>query len=249
MAGTAKKIDLSVNEIISTLKKSLLPTVVVEGSDDIIVHRRLENRFMHLGVSVFPVGGREKLLAAFDRRKELPAGLKVVFLADQDVWVYSSIPVNYSDPSLIFTTGYSIENDVFLDGDLLELLAAPDKHLFHQELQAFVGWYALALTRHLADCSNPISLHPKHVLNPAQLPVLTALLPGEVFPTPLRDQLLAQYGRLLRGKSLMNLLLYCTNRRAGQPSHSSTGLMESVAIRPGPNLQRVAHLVEARLST
>jgi hypothetical protein len=246
IAGT--KNDLSVEEIISTLKRSSLPTVVVEGSDDIVVHRRLEERLTHLGVSVLPVGGRDKVIAAFERRDELPARLKIVFIADQDTWVYSSIPSAYNHPNIIFTNGYSIENDVFLDGNLLALLSAHDAHIFRQELGQFVDWYAVALARHLVDCRNPIALHPEQVLDPARLPTLTALQPAESFPTSLRNQLLGDFGRLLRGKSLMGLLLRCTNRRPGQPRHTSTGLMEMVAINPGPNLQRVSQFVEARLS-
>ncbi|MEF8750054.1 MAG: DUF4435 domain-containing protein [Candidatus Accumulibacter propinquus] len=202
MAGAGTSNDLSVNEIISTLRRSSLPTVVVEGSDDIVVHRRLEDRLAHLGVSVFPVGGRDKVISAFDRRGELPAGAKVVFVADQDTWVYSSVPPAYAHPNIVFTAGYSIENDVFVDGNLDAILAAQDERAFRQDLATFVDWYALALTRHLADCRNPIALHPEQVLDPAQLPDLMSLRPGEAFPTTLRDQVHGEYARLLRGKSL-----------------------------------------------
>lgn len=248
MATAANPNDMSVNEIIATLRRSFLPTVVVEGSDDIVVHRKLEDRLAHLGVSVLPVGGRDKVIAAFERRAELPAGSKVVFLADQDTWVYSGVPPAYADPSIVFTTGYSIENDIFIDGSLKDLLAPQDERKFIQDLEAFVDWYALALARHLADCRDPIALHPEQVLDPAQLPSLLALRPGESFPTALRDRVKSEYARLLRGKSLIGLLLRTTNRRAGHPRHTSTALMEMVAIRPGPNLQRITRSVEARLS-
>lgn len=248
MAGARASNDLSVNEIIETLKRTSLPTVVVEGSDDIVVHRRLEDRLAHLGVSVLPVGGRDKVISAFDRKGELPAGAKVVFVADQDAWVYSNVPPAYAHPSIVFTTGYSIENDVFVDGNLDSMLAAQDERTFRQDLATFLDWYALALARHLADCRNPIALHPEQVLDPTQLPTLLALLPGETFPTAMRDRIHHEYARLLRGKSLMGLFLRTANRRPGQPRHTSTGLMEMVAVRPGPNLQRITQFVEERLS-
>ena len=37
-------VDYSVDELVSLLKKTNLPTIVVEGSDDIIIFRHLEDR-------------------------------------------------------------------------------------------------------------------------------------------------------------------------------------------------------------
>ncbi|WP_157659780.1 hypothetical protein [Burkholderia ubonensis] len=243
-----KKAQPTVDEIIATLKKTSLPTVICEGSDDLIVYRRLENRLSDLGVSVLPAGGRKNVLSIFSRRGEFPTSLKIAFIADQDVWVNSGIPVEYVSPILIFTDGYSIENDIFLDGNLLDLLVGTEVGKFQTELGLFIDWYALALTRHLASASNPITLHPDHVLDNTQRPGLVALQPGEAYPTDLKNVLVREYGRLLRGKSLLSLLIRNTNTRVGQPKHTDTALIEMVAARPGPRLQRTAEAVAVAIS-
>lgn len=246
MAGSSKNnsVQPSVEEIIALLKKSSLPTVVCEGSDDLIVYRRLEDRLLHIGVSVLPAGGRLNVLKIFERRNELPKSMKIAFIADRDTWVNTGIPEDYVSPELIFTDGYSIENDVFCDGGLGSLLVGAETARFQGELEEFVEWYALALTRHLADPSAPITLHPEHVLDQKLRPQLLALKAGEVYPQGLESDLLGDYMRLLRGKSLLALLIRNTNSRAGQPKHTDRALIEMVAARPGARLMRTAEVVE-----
>src|SRR5579863_8723513 len=127
----------SVEEIIALLKQTSLPTIVVEGADDMIVFRRFEDRLSHLGVSVLPVGGRLNVLNIFTRRGEIPAYVKLAFIADQDTWVYTGVPKEYQHANLILTSGYSIENDVFVDGNLVSLLSRKEFGRFLAELQQF----------------------------------------------------------------------------------------------------------------
>jgi hypothetical protein len=234
------KAQPTVDEIIGLLKKTALPTVVCEGSDDLIIYRRLS----HLGVSVLPAGGRKNVLQIFDRRSEIPAAVKVAFVADQDIWVNTGIPCTYSSSVLLFTDGYSIENDVFCDGNLEELLVGTEVAKFQIELRDFVQWYALALARHLIDPTRPIATHPHQVLDPARRPKLLALEPGELYPATTSLALLSDYKRLIRGKSLLGLLTRNTNSRPGQPNHSEKALLEMVAARPGPNLARLSTAIE-----
>ena len=68
MIGSGK-IEISTEEAIAVIKKSSLPTVVIEGADDAIVYRKIED----IGdgfVSLLPVGGRENVLAIFNRKAE-----------------------------------------------------------------------------------------------------------------------------------------------------------------------------------
>jgi hypothetical protein len=238
------KAQPTVEEIIALLKKTALPTVVCEGSDDLIIYRRLEDRLSHLGVSVLPAGGRKNVLQIFDRRSEIPTAVQVVFLADQDIWVNKGIPLTYSSSVLLFTDGYSIENDIYCDGNLEGLLAGAEVARFQRELNDFVEWYALALARHLNDPTRPIAMHPHQVLDPALRPKLLALEPGELYPVTTRLALLSDYKRLIRGKSLLGLLTRNTNSRPGQPNHTEKALLEMVAARPGPNLVRLSAAIE-----
>jgi len=166
----------------------------------------------------------------------VPNHVKLGFVADQDVWINSGIPAVYKTPQLVFTHGYSIENDVFCDGNLTALLTAPDIGHFEEELEKFLSWYALFLSRHLSDSIHSISLHPDQVLEPGYWESCLSLQPGETYPEALRIELKNDYRRLLRGKSLLALLIRSTNRRPGQPRHNTKGLLETVAARPGPLL-------------
>lgn len=245
----AAKNEITIEEFIATLKRTSLPTIVVEGNDDMIVYRTFEERLAPLGVSVLPVGGREKVLAVFLRRAELPAASRLMFIADKDTWVISGVPNEYIDRSLLLTHGYSIENDVYVDGELRGLLRGAECAKYAAELADFIEWYALAVHRHLADPSKPISLHPDHVLNPAERPNLLALSLNETYPVELRDSIATRYQELIRGKSLLSLLIRNTNYKGREPRHTDSALLETVAVRPGALLNALCGRVEQHFTS
>lgn len=226
------------------IERTSLPTIVVEGNDDMIVYRTFEEKLCSIGVSVLPVGGREKVLEVYLRRSELPSASRPIFIADRDTWVISGIPAEYRDGCLVFTRGYSIENDVYIDGALRKLLRATECARYAAELVDFIEWYALAVNRHLGDRTQPIALHPDHVLNPAERPKLLALNPGETYPTELRDTIANDYQYLLRGKSLLAILVRNTNYKGREPRHTHNALLEAVAVRPGVLLNQLYERVE-----
>lgn len=240
--------EITIDEIISTLKRTSLPTIVVEGKDDMIVYRTFEERLSSIGVSVLPVGGREKVLEVYSRRSELPAASRPVFIADRDTWVLSGVPNEYTDHSIVFTHGYSIENDVYVDGELRKLLRGTECAKYASELADFIEWYAIAIARHLTDSTQPIALHPDHVLNPDERPTLVALAPGEDYPEALRASIANDYSRLLRGKSLLALLVRNTNYKGREPRHTNNALLEAVAVRPGALLNALYERVEQYFS-
>ena len=233
--------DITVDEIVSLLKNTSLPTILVEGADDMIVYRAFEPRLQHLHVSILPVGGRAKVLEVFQRRSEFENGARVAFIADQDSWIISGVPQEFQDACMILTSGYSVENDVILDGELWALLRGPEVARFDSDLAQFLQWYALALARHLVDATQPIALHPEHVLGNNMQAALLSLNTGEQYPSALHAILLADYRRLVRGKSLLALLLRSLSYKGRQPRHSGDALLELVAAKPGANLNRIAN--------
>jgi len=237
--------DITVNEALATLQRSSLPTIVIEGRDDLLVYRKFEARFSACGLSVFPAGGRNKLLEIFARRNEVPGQLKLLFIADQDVWVNTGIPPEFVESSLLFTSGFSIENDIFMDGQLARLMDLEDRRRFDRDMAEFVEWYTLALRRHLLDDQNGISNHPNQVLDPHSRPTLLALDEGEAYPTELRDAILEDYARLLRGKSLFALLV----RNISMVRHSDKSLLDQGSLIPGPCLSSIIQRVSGLLSS
>ena len=244
----AAESEITIEEVIATLKRSSLPTIVVEGSDDMVVYRTFEEKLVSLGVSVLPVGGREKVLEVYRKRSELPSSSRPIFIADRDTWAISGIPEEYIDRAIVFTHGYSIENDIYVDGALRGLLRGPECTKYAAELIEFIEWYALAVNRHLNNPTHGISLHPDHVLDPVERVKLLALNPGECYPNELREKISSDYQHLVRGKSLLALLIRNTNYRGREPKHRDNALLEAVAVRPGPLLNALYRRIELHFS-
>ncbi|WP_179953190.1 DUF4435 domain-containing protein [Desulfobotulus mexicanus] len=237
----------SVDEIMATLRHSSLPTLIVEGGDDVIVYREIENRLSHMGISVFPAHGRPNVLELFRRRNELSATLKLAFVADRDTWVHTGIPREYSQNCLIFTHGYSIENDVYVDGRLWKLLGKKER--FCHELAEILDWYALALSRHLSDQTLSISDHVNAILDCSheKKEERLRLTEGEAWPHALRTLLWKKYFFLLRGKTLMALLI--RNLKGQKIPYNDKALLHSVSIRPGKFLKKISSDVERCFET
>lgn len=238
--ANSSKITMSSDEILATLKRTSLPTVLIEGSDDILVFRHLEHAHSSLGLSVLPVGGRTTILELFNRRSELPPNAAVVFIADKDIWVITGIPPQYQHHSLIFTTGYSIENDVFMDGNLLTYLLPDESNIFHSEIERYVRWYALAVTRHTTNPSTNVSLHPEHLLdNQVEMAAQLSLEAGETYPDQMRVRILSDYHNLLRGKTLMKILCRRLGHKKRTARHNEKSLIEVVGLNRGVAINEI----------
>ena len=233
----------SVDEIVAVLKRSSLPTLVVEGKDDMIVYRRFEQLSDALTIDVFPAGGRRKVLDVYLRRHEFDPSSRVKFLADQDLWVITGIPKEYLSTELLFTDGYSLENDVVRD-TARRLMFRDEPAAFEVDVMDFIEWYALALSRHLRDPSHGYKNHPDEILNPGNRTRLLALQEGETYPVELRNNIISEYGRLVRGKSLLAVAL---RQLKGDrtPKHNEKSLLEFYAILEGPSLLRLLTVVRS----
>lgn len=231
------KIEYSINELIATLKRTSLPTIIVEGSDDIIIYRKLEEILSGKNISTLPVGGREKVLALFLRRNEF-SNTKCAFIADKDVWVTTGVPHDYISDCLFFTEGYSIENEVYVDARLRNMIPEADLHHYEKDLDSFIEWYALALSRHLQDPSEKISLHSNQVLNQTDRKILIELKQSETYPNELKEHIRKNYMNQLRGKSLLDIF----NRRikiCKGINHNNRTLFDTVAARPGDRINSI----------
>ena len=108
----------SVELALHTLKRSELPTLIVEGVHDRAIYRWIERLLDVPKVDLLPVGNRDVLLDVYERRSEFDSHLPVAFMADLDKWVFDKFDIvsrKYKD--IVWTTGYSLENDLYSDGD------------------------------------------------------------------------------------------------------------------------------------
>lgn len=239
------KIELSVEEIIAVLRRSDLPTVIIEGKDDTIVFRPLEEKYFEQGVSIFPVGGRSKLLRLFE---ELGSHENLIFFADRDEWCLEATPQKYLSDRLVFTVGYSIENDVIIDSQMFSMMTKEEKENFDRELEKFIYWYALAFTRFLAGDAEIIRWHCAKILDDAKhYNEYVKLQRNEEYPEALRNKISADYAFLLRGKSLIHLIVRHLSYPGRNPRHNHAALLEMAAVRGGRLVNRFYESVNRTL--
>lgn len=238
----------TVDELVSTIKRSSLPTVVLEGDGDVIALRGMEDEYYDLGLSVMPAGGRNNVLQIFDRRHEFKSK-NVAFIVDQDTWVMDAVPEKYRDARLICTSGYSIENDIYVDGELEKLMSAGERDTFHEELGIFLTWYALALNRCNTTGGEEYKTHPNAICdNASEREKKMTLHSDEAYPEQMRQRLLDDYRRLLRGKSLMALLIRQLSYKGRAVHHHHLQLIEHVGSKRGPLIERLYQNVAAAIS-
>lgn len=161
-----KKYVLTEDEIVSYIKKSNLTNILVEGPNDLQIYNWIEEKIDRLNVRILPCGGRNTLIKIFRRRNEF-SNKKVVFIADKDMWVYSEIPERYTD--IIFTTGYSVENDLYScsTNTIYDLFSDREKSDFEEIISSLLLWYCyeIEMFKKNKDFNLNISLHLNQVIH------------------------------------------------------------------------------------
>lgn len=240
----------SLDEIYETLKRTSLPTVLVEGVDDIYFYRRVEEELSDIGVDMLPVGNKDGVLKLYERIRLNPISAPVAYVVDKDDWVYFGIP-GHCD-GIITTNGYSVENDLYSDGDLISLLTVPEKEKFHSDMGLFLRWYTLSLVRNILHNQENISYreHPNRVLDDFEFYENSLRLnEGEDYPEDLYNEIHSKYHQMLRGKSLLSLLIRILSNRNEGAKYSSQQLIEFGASRKSNNFQRICDSITKVFNT
>lgn len=236
------------DELYALLKRTSLPTVLVEGKDDIIFYRKIEEDLRNLGVDMLPAGNKDAVLELLRRISDSPVSSPMVFVVDKDLWVHNHLG-NAEIPSEVITTqGYSIENDLYVDGDLESLLSMEEREIFREELGRFVYWYALAVSRQLRGEHSAFRTHPGKILDDEEhYSSETALSTDETYPQEFLDLISNNYSSILRGKSLFALLVRELSSKRREVKFSVKQLMEIGAARRGDNYQRMSRSIQEAL--
>lgn len=241
-------VDISTTELISIINRTRLPTVVVEGADDIIAYRQIESDLRDHMVSVLPAGGREKVLEIFNRRSEISSSKSISFIVDQDLWVFRGIPDKYSDNLLVVTDGYSIENDLLRDFDFFDFMTDSEKESFFAELDKYLSWYALAVGRCCDEQEGAaLKIHPEHLFKPETYQSMCALTEGESFPTELRETIRNEFLRFVRGKSLVQLFCRSLSYNGRAVRYNHRQLIDIAARSRGNHLNAIFERVRGVL--
>ena len=152
------KSDPVVDRFVNDLRNAGLPTVVVEGKNNInlikksVKHHRVEESLDVKEVKVMSILRRQRLLSVYERKDEFVHRLPVAFVADREMWLFSGVPACY--PDIICTQGYSFENDLYIDADL-ELLLEPHEAWRHRQvLNSAIEWFAFEVEEFMAGRSD-----------------------------------------------------------------------------------------------
>lgn len=232
---------LDINEVISTLSRSSLPTVIIEGVDDVVVYRILEDIFSDFGISVLPVHGRKNVLKVFDRLNEIENREQVAFIADRDLWVISGIPVQYTSSRLIFTDGYSIENDIFRDSGIRNLMRRIEREKFEKDVEKYSHWYALTVKRTLENSHDVcIKTYPGILFdNASEYSRQIELRDNELYPDEILETVKSDIEKYIRGKSLMQIASRQLNCKGRDIKINPTVFLGIAPSKPGPLLSDI----------
>lgn len=231
---------LTADELIAVLKRSSLPTLLVEGTCDAQIYRHFEESLMSHGISTLSCGGRTTLLGLHDRQAEF-TNIQVAFLADRDMWLFSPVPAKYGD--IIWTDGYSIENDIYA-GDVLEKLMSPaEKMQYRQLLMAACRWFAFCVEEYLAGRTANVAVRLMRLVPHGATDLDQQVVLGFGFrePQPQTYELvLKNHATHLRGKTLFEALLRILSVSNRASKYSTANLIElCIKIHPSAGVTRL----------
>lgn len=206
-------------EAIATIERSSLLTVILEGQGDYFTFARIEAELSEQEISFMPLCGRDLVLEVISSLS--PEALsRCLAIVDLDTWVYSRIPDEIIGDNILFTLGYSIENDVILNSDLYSLMTGDERASFLDELKVVVNWYAGELEDSLNGLDTQLSRHPNNIL---QSHAVCGLTNRKKF---WEDTIGARYDQLLRGKTLLALLVRQLSSKNRTSRYSKSNLIE-----------------------
>ena len=233
----------TVEELVAALRRSALPTVLVEGQEDMRIYRWVEARLGNRAANVLPTGGRDKLLSVYERRQEF-AKLPVAFVADKDMWLFSGIPSNYD--GVIWTDGYSIENDLYAGTELENLLDAEEALEHQQTLNAIVEWFAFEVEECLAGKPFEVKIHCSRVVPFGQTQMDENFRKSRGFRPPgeeIHRQIREAYQLQLRGKQLFQMLVRFLSASDRSSKYSYDNLSE-MAFKMTPSHALMNRLIQ-----
>jgi len=219
------ELNLTEDEIVEYLKRSSLTTILVEGKDDMIIYRWIEEEIGIDNANFMSCGGRDRLLKVFNRRAEFNH-IKTIFVADKDAFVYDVVPEELNE--IIWTNGYSIENDLYQGQKIELLLDVSEKVKFRKAINNFITYYAFEVEQYQRKLVFNFSNHPNRLLCDAQ-ELKQDYLDEINFQNPSKatiEFLQKEYDLLIRGKSLFALLVRFLSSKKRRIKHNKNSLLE-----------------------
>ncbi|MCR2820037.1 DUF4435 domain-containing protein [Lederbergia panacisoli] len=247
--------NLDVDEIITVINRSSLPTILVEGKYDAIVYRWIEAELFDINANIIECGGRKSLISVFERRAEITNNANVVFLADKDMWLYTGVPEEYND--IIFTSGYSIENDL-IHGSInriIKLFNPGEITLLEDIFKVIIPWYSIEVCKYINGEEFKLNYSIQNLLDKSEVKIREGLLDdnterysnyNEVFNFIEEERLLH-----IRGKNVLDILSYLLQSPKRKVNYSKDSIVDIILrlhSESNQNLLRVIELILARFT-
>ncbi len=244
--GTKSAPSLSIDELVAAIKRSNLTTVLVEGRTDLEVYRWLEGYLSDQAIDVLQCGGRDRLLEVFSRSQEFPER-RVVFVADQDMWLFSSIPEQYRK-GILFTKGYSLENDVYSKSVIEKLFETEEASEFESTICELSKWFAFVVEKHLASDSSALNFPHVNEICPSRTlcPMFASKIGySDAKPETIGD-IQTNYSVKLRGKTLFEAVLRFLSKTSRKSKYSNRNLLEMCVKLDSPPIIDLCRKIKAK---
>ncbi|MCH8295764.1 DUF4435 domain-containing protein [Candidatus Poribacteria bacterium] len=238
--------QLTVDEIVGVLKRSSVPTILVEGDDDMMIYRWMAERIGIYNVDPLPCGGRTALLEVYKRRTEF-SRLQTAFVADQDMWLFTAIPPEYAD--IVWTEGYSIENDLYAGANLEVLLDRDEASEHTQVLKSLIEWFAFEVEEYRRGNEARVSTHPNEIVPPGTTNISPQFIAERGYRQPDHTtiaEIEEQYKLKLRGKTLFQLLVRYLSASSRKEKYSFYTLYKKAfkILEPHVYMERLVKKIE-----
>ena len=239
--------DSTVEDLVTTLRLSKKPNIVVEGKNDEIIYGSLVDRLGIFDVDFFRAGCKNTLLHLYEELSQYENSgdfrhAPVAFIADRDMWLFRGIPSRYDD--IIWTEGYSIENDLYSNAKLRSRVGNMAE--YDQTLDSISMWFAYKVEEYLEKNPPP----PKKVFQSFRdeehvdvgrrlrriIPVEKTTLAPNLESLPSNHETVRTVRRAyhlqLRGKLLFELLIRFLNKPKQDATVSYHGLSNDAITVP-----------------
>lgn len=214
-------------EFVATLTHSDKLYIVVEGSTDDLIYKRLIASLGIRGIDYHTAGCRDEVFKVYHLIKRNPKkrellNSRVTFIADQDSWVFldpkQKPPEDYKYicmEDIIWTEGYSIENDLYVKGRLRNLVADTHIREYDRTLDLICTWYAFELSRCNEGENLPVNKHLNQIVSEKgdtlEQKLLRELVEAGYNPSCKElekemKKIRKEYAKCIRGKNLFQLV-------------------------------------------
>jgi len=235
----------NVDEIVTLLKGTNIPTVLVEGKDDINVFRLIEKRVAYSvkEINFIPCGGKDILFNVYRRKNEF-SSKKIAFLADRDMNLFKDRTTHLKE--IVWTKGYCIENDIFAGSNLLKFLSTKERSEFEATIKEICRWFAFEVEKYFRSEEFIVRYSIYEICRDHPSKLCSKFLVEIGFKEPdgeLLNDIILNYKLKLRGKQIFQVLVRILATKDRYSSFSKDNLIE-IALRVNQKNIYINNLIE-----